>query len=97
MWFSPLGIPAGGRIHDPGSRKTLTGPGRGWENSGTTEPLAVPVVPLFPLPKKREGIIRKNKGTGPGKQRGLSTGTGEVIFSRIWRVKVRAGCVGARP
>jgi hypothetical protein len=46
-------IPA---IAGGGSRETLDA----LKKSGTTEPLTVPVEPLFPLPPKKEGIIRKN-------------------------------------
>jgi len=66
-------------------------PGGPRENSGTTEPVTVPVVPLFPNTPKSEVIIRKNKGAGTGICRGLSTGMDEVIFSRIWMAEVRAG------
>jgi hypothetical protein len=92
-----LAIPAGSRIHDPGFRKTLTGVGRARENSGTTEPVTVPVVPLFPRVARRRDHNSQKCGTGPGRRGGLSGGIGEVIFSRIWKVKVMAGCNGARP
>ena len=61
------------------------------ENSGTTEPATVPVVPLFPKSSEYEVIIRKNTGTGPGTGRGLPVGIIEVIFSDVTMAKVRAG------
>ena len=59
------------------------GPGGSFGNSGTTEPAASPVVPLFPKAPKTDVIIRKNTGTGPGIIPPLSTGIIEVAFSRI--------------
>ena len=70
-------------------------PGGPRENSGTTEPATVPVVPLFSLPPKRGGHNSQKRGTGPGTGRGLSTGIIEVIISRIWIAEVRPDGVQA--
>ena len=66
-------------------------PGSTRGNSGTTEPAASPVVPLFPLPPKRGGHNSQKCGTGPGKQGGFSTGINEVTCSNVWIAEVRAG------
>jgi len=50
----------------------------------------------FPFTPKKRGHNSQKCGTEPGKQRGLSTGIDEVIFSRIWKAKARAGCGLAR-
>jgi hypothetical protein len=45
--------------------------------------------PFFPKITKIGGHNSQKRGTGPGNYSGFSTGIIEVIFSRIWRAKVR--------
>ena len=61
-------------------------------NSGTTEPAASPVVPLFPHPRYFRGHNSEKCGTGTGITGRSLTGTNKVIYSRVTKAEIRWGC-----
>ena len=73
----------------PPSWETLTGHRYARGNSGTTEPVTMPVVPLFPGPPKLGGHNSEKRRNRPGIQGQRTAGIIEVIFSHIWTAKVR--------